>query len=151
MEEVATYRVYNKCQFYIGVKDANRQPIAIAPGDFAIMTARDIAHTENSCTNEKFFAKKMLVPYDENGKEVSISMIGNGNMKEDDRPHLSREEVEVVLKGNIKKLESYLNGITDPAEIYQIVEIAKEMDLSASKLKLLAQKSPNADLLSMYN
>ena len=151
MEEVTTYRVYNKCKFHIGVKDANNQPISIAPGDFAIMSARDIAHTENLCTHDKFFAKKMLVPYDEKGNEVAISLIGSGTMKEDNQPHLSREEVEAVLKGSAKKLEAYLNSLDDPAEIYQIIEIAKEMDLNASKLKLLAAKSPDADLLSVYN
>lgn len=115
------------------------------------MSARDIARTENQCTNEKFFAKRMLIPYDEKGNEVALSMIGKGNIKEDEHPHLSREEVEAILKGSAKKLESYLNGVDDPSEIYQVIEIAKEMDLSASKLKLLAAKSPNSDLLSVYN
>ena len=103
MEEVKTFRVYNRCNFDIGIKNSFNQDISIAPGDFAIMNARDIAHAENLCTHEKYFAKRMLVPCDENDNEVELSMVGR-NMKKDDAPHLSNDEIETMLKGNIKKM-----------------------------------------------
>jgi len=150
MEEFTTYRVYNKCKYMIGIKDAQNQSVTISPGDFAILNARDIVHAENLCTEDKYFAKKMLVPYDEDDNEVSIAHIGKGRLKEDSHPHITDEEIETILKGNIKKMEQFLKDVNDPAEVFHIVEMAKSMDLTAGKLKVLAAKCPSADLLSQY-
>lgn len=86
------FRVVNKCKYDIGVKLANGQSIAIKAGSFQLMTADDITFTESICTVNKFFAKRMLVPYDGNGNEVSLEAMGM-YIDKDDNPHLSDDEV----------------------------------------------------------
>jgi len=140
------YRVKNTCRYDIGVKTVNGANMLIAAGSFQMLTADDIAYIESICTENKFFSKRMLVPYDAQGNEVTLESLGM-YVSEDTVEHLNTETIEAMLKQSAKKVEAWLAEINDPAELDAIVSVAKGMDLPASKLKLITAKVPYNDIL----
>lgn len=140
------YRVKNMCRYDIGVRLTNGLSIMIAAGSFQMMTADDIAYVESICTVNKFFSQRMLVPYDSNGNEVPLDKLGM-YVAEETVHHLDDAEIIAMLKQSPKKIEAWLADIDDPAELGAISAVAKTMDLTASKLKVINAKMPYNDIL----
>jgi hypothetical protein len=140
------YRVKNMCRYDIGVRLTNGLSIMIAAGSFQMMTADDIAYVESICTVNKFFSQRMLVPYDSNGNEVPLDKLGM-YVAEDTTQHLDDADIIAMLKQSPKKIEAWLADINDPAELGAISAVAKTMDLTASKLKVINAKMPYNDIL----
>lgn len=141
MNEIS-YRVYNRCKHAIGVKLMNGVHVNIKPGSFRLLTASDILYIESVCGSIKFFAQKMLVPYDAENKIVALENIG---LYEDPDvvKHMTDDEITAMLKKSQAQVKAWLSDITDPAELHAIYLVAKTMDISASKLRLLNEKMPN--------
>jgi hypothetical protein len=55
--------------------------------------------------------------------------------------------ITTMLKQSPKKIEAWLADINDPAELDAISAVAKTMDLTASKLKVINAKMPHNDIL----
>lgn len=140
------YRVKNMCRYDIGVKLTNGLSLLIAAGSFQMMTADDIAYVESICTVNKFFSQRMLIPYDSQGNEVPLDKLGM-YVEEDAVQHMNDEAIVAMLKQSPKKIEAWLADITDPAELGAISAVAKTMDLTASKLKVINAKMPYNDIL----
>ena len=140
------YRVKNMCRHDIGVKTVNGLSLMIAAGSFQMMTADDIAYVESICTVNKFFSKRMLVPYDNMGNEVPLDKLGM-YIAEDEVQHMDDATIMNMLKQTPKKIEAWLSEIDDPAELDAISTVAKTMDLTASKLKVINAKMPHNDIL----
>ena len=140
------YRVKNMCRYDIGVKLTNGLSLLIAAGSFQMMTADDIAYVESICTVNKFFSQRMLIPYDSQGNEVPLDKLGM-YVEEDAVQHMNDETIVAMLKQSPKKIEAWLADITDPAELGAISAVAKTMDLTASKLKVINAKMPYNDIL----
>ena len=143
----ARYRVYNRCNHAIGVYVNNgQQSLNIRPNSFAVLSVNDILYIESICNHKKFFSGKMLVPVDDNGKDLSLEDIG-GFTDEGTAVHHNVKEIETNLKKPFNAFKSWINKIEDPVELHEIWEVGKKMDLPASKLKILNAKMPNRDLL----
>jgi hypothetical protein len=140
------YRVKNMCRYDIGVQTTNGLRLMIAAGSFQLMTADDIAYVESICTVNKFFSKRMLVPYDSMGNEVPLDKLGM-YVSEDEIQHMDDTTITTMLKQSPKKIEAWLADINDPAELDAISAVAKTMDLTASKLKVINAKMPHNDIL----
>ena len=143
----ARYRVYNRCNHAIGVYVNNgQQSLNIKPGSFAVLSVNDILYIESICNRKKFFSAKMLVPVDDSGKDLTLEAIG-GFTDESTNVHHSASEIETNLKKSLNSFKSWINNIDDPVELHEIWEVGKDMDLPASKLKILNAKMPNRNLL----
>ena len=142
------YRVYNRCKHDIGVMKQNGIGVNIKAGGFQMLSANDIAFIESNCANVKYFSQKMLVPVDDDGNDVPLRQV---HIPEYDEAfvHMNDAEITAALKGSLKKIEEWLNNIDDPAELHAIYKVAQELDLPASKLKLLSSKMPNKDWLDL--
>lgn len=140
------YRVYNECIYDIGVKLMSGIDVVIKPYSFQLLTVNDILYIESICATRKFFGEKMLVAKDMSGKVVPFEELGLIESDSDNK-HYSKEEIEAALKQTAKKIEAWIENITEPSELHAIIEVAKEMDLSASKLKILTAKVPDAEIL----
>ena len=141
------YRVYNRCNHDIGVYVSNgQQSLNIKTGSFAVLSVNDILYIESICNKKKFFSAKMLVPVDDTGKDLTLEDIG-GFTDESAGIHYDSDEIMLNLKKPFNAVKAWLAKIDDPVEIHAIWEVGKEMDLPASKLKLLQTKMPNKDLL----
>lgn len=140
------YRVLNKCKYSIGVQMMNGIAVNIKPGSFQMLTGSDILYIESICGSEKFFSQKMLVPVDNAGNPVPLESLG---MPEDpDVPkHMTDDEIVAMLKQPVKKLEAWLENISDPAELHAIYMVAKDADVTKAKLQVLSNKMPDKDWL----
>ena len=140
-------RVLNKTKFDIGVTLLSGQQIIIRHNSFQLMTPDDIMYVESLCTKKKPFSQRMLVPVDSDGKELTLDQIGL--YPDDSHPvYMDDDEIKAALKQTNKKIEAWLEAIEDPAQLYAIAEVAKSMDLPASKLTIIAKKVPTQDFLA---
>lgn len=139
------YRVYNRCKYDIGVNLLSGQQANIAAGNFIILTVNDILYIEG-LSKRKVFSAKMLVPVDESNKEVALEDLG-GYPDAYATPHLSDEEIVDKLNKSAKTISAWLDTIEQPEELHAVYKVAKELDLPASKLKVLQAKMPTKDML----
>ena len=140
------FRVYNRCNYDIGVTLSSNQKPNIRKGSFLPLSVDDILYIESIARGRKPFSSKMLVAVGPDGKDLTLEDLG-GYTDTYSEKHFSEEEISTNLKKPFKAVESWLNKIDDPIELHAIVEVARELDLPGSKLKLLKAKVPNADLL----
>ena len=149
MDSTTSFRVFNKCKYDIGVVLQSGRDVNIAAGGFIRLSVDDILNIENACRNRKYFSAKMLVPVDNNGKELTLEDLDSFTdaYTKENQLHLSDEEIEAWLKKPYKAFESWLKKIDDPSELHAVIEVANKIDLPGSKLKLLQARVPNVDLL----
>ena len=139
------YRVYNRCKYDIGVNLLSGQQANIVAGSFIVLTVNDILHIEDT-SKRRIFSAKMLVPVDDNNKDVALEDLG-GYPDVYAEPHLNDEEIREKLSKAAKSVSAWLDTINEPEELHAIFEVAKGMDLPASKLKVLQAKMPTKDML----
>lgn len=139
------YRVYNRAIYDVGVRLVNGVEFNIKSGSFQLMTMNDILYIESMCPNSKFFTKKILVPVDDSNKEIELNDIGL--VYDESNGHLTEDEISAALKLPVKKMEAWLNEITDQVELHAIYEVAINLDLPLNKIKILSKKMPNKDWL----
>lgn len=140
-------RVYNRCNYDIGVTLTSGQKPNIRKDSFLPLSVDDILYIESISGNFLPFSSRKLVAVSQDGKELTLEDIG-GYTNTYAEQHASEDEIMANLKKPYKTVESWLNKITDPIELHAISEVAIKMDLPGSKLKLIQAKMPNVDLLS---
>lgn len=138
------FRVYNTCKYDIGVKMQDGRQYNIRPGTFILLDANDIAMIENQCRQDKFFAKGMLVA--KTDKDEPVDTMQEFRIMEEEG-HNDEDTIKAKLSQPVKKIEAWLETVTDQAELYAIWDTAKTMDLPSSKLKLLNSKIPDRNWL----
>lgn len=143
------YRVYNRCNYDIGVTLTTGLTTNIRSGSFAVLSANDILYIESICNRKKFFSAKMLVPVDDNGKDLTLEDVGGftDTYTEESSKHYNADEITEYLNKPYKSFKAWIDKIEDPVELHAIWEVGKELDLPASKVKVLQAKMPNRDLL----
>ena len=139
------FRVFNRCKYDIGVNLMSGQQPNIKAGSFVMLSVNDILYIE-STSKRKIFSAKMLVAVDENGKDVELEELG-GFPDPYSLPHLNDEEIVDKLSKSAKVIAAWLKDIEEPEELHAIFEVAKTLDLPASKLKVIQAKMPSKDVL----
>ena len=139
------FRVFNRCKYDIGVNLMSGQQPNIKAGSFIMLSVNDILYIE-STSKRKIFSAKMLVAVDENNNDVSLDELG-GYPDEYTTPHLNDEEIVDRLSKSAKSISAWLQEVEEPEELHAIFEVAKTMDLPASKLKVIQAKMPTKDVL----
>ena len=143
------FRVFNVCPYDIGVTFMNGSSTNIAAGKFIKLTVDDILHIEGSCNRRKFFSAGMLVIKTDDGKQLTLEDLDwyTDTATVENQKHYSDQEIETMLRKPYKAFENWLKKVDDNSELFAISEVAKKIDLPASKLKLLQTKLPNINLL----
>ena len=132
-------RVYNDRPYDIGVILLNGQNINIKSGSFTMLSEDDIAFIESQCLyNKKLFGTgklRMDKVTEEKADEIGI-------VKSEENFHISIDEIEKKLLGNIANMKKWLATIEDKSYLFEIYTIAKALDLSTSKMKALKELLP---------
>ena len=145
MDTNSMLQVYNTANFDVGVTLASTQQRVIRHGSFLPMSIDDILYIESNCHARPFSSKRFVIK-DRNNKEYTLEDLG-GYTDPSVTQHFDADEIAANLSKNAKHIAAWLKEIDDPVELDAIGEIAKQMDLPGSKLKLVQAKVPNKDLL----
>lgn len=127
-------KVWNKNKHRVGARYMNGMEVVFEPGSCREVPEEEVLYWS---TSTGLFKKKHLY-FDE---KVQPEVVENLHMDGEIEPFKSDDEVKELLKGNFKKLESYLDNITEAHEKARFVEVAKSMDLTASKIRLIEEKT----------
>lgn len=147
MDGNKTFRVFNKCNFDVGITlMSGVQPI-IRKGSFLSLTVNDILYLESIATVRKPFSSNMFEIRGDDDKIRTLEDIG-GYTDTFSEKHYIKDEIISNLKKPVKQVEKWIEGITDPVELHGIFEVATEMDLPNSKMKVLREKAPNSDVFN---
>lgn len=138
MEE-KRFKVYNYNRFPVGVKLENGHEQTVAPGSFIKMTQDDIDYLS---TISRVFSGGYLRVEAEKEDEVLDQI---GIVKEDNPNFMSDAEIKKKLAMSAAKISAWLADIDDKLFLSRVFETAKEMDIAASKMKIIAAKVPNLD------
>lgn len=146
MDGNKTFRVYNKCNYDIGITLMSGQAPVIKNGSFLVLTVNDILFIESTARRRRPFSSGELVPVNDEGKPMSLQDLG-GYEDPNVVKHYTDEEITANLKKSVKNIEAWLETIDDPAEMHAVCVVAEQMDLPASKMKVIQKFVPNIDLL----
>ena len=117
--------------------------INIKPGSFAMLTEDDIAYLESICAyNKKPFATKRLEIETSHKDEIEESL---GIVKAKEGLVESDDEIIKKLKGSTSSMQKWIDTVKDPVLLYNIIELAKPLDLPASKTRILQEVVPGAE------
>lgn len=123
------YKVFNNNRFNVGIRfenEANRE-ILIKPNSFVLMSEDDILYVD---TVSKLFSKGILYVEDED------LMVKMGYMEKNPNT-ISEDEIRKILKMPNNKMKEALSKIDAKHAIDKVIAVAKESDLTESKLKII--------------
>lgn len=146
----ALIRVVNTTRYPIGFKMLNGGERSIRPGGFTMLSKDEIENIDTQCRADKrYFATGRLViaQTDMDTKEELEKVLGVG--EDDVEKFMDKSEIESKLKkSNASVLRKWISGIKSPDILFEVAEMAKEMDLPASKVAVIQEYIPYADLVN---
>lgn len=136
-------RLMNPQKFNVGIITIDKPyGINIAPGAFTIVTKDDLDYL---MATSGLIRDGILRVQGEMQEEVLQSI---GVEKEDNANFMDEEEIKRKLSGNANQLRKWLeSGDIKPFVMEKIADIAKEMNLSMNKIKVLQEKMPEYDFM----
>ena len=147
MDGMKMFRVFNRSNYDIGITLTSGQQPIIRKGSFLPMTVNDILYLESIARGKKTpFSSGELVAVSDDGKDMKLEDLG-GYTDTYSQKHSDENEIAATLKKSVKQVESWLDEIDDPVELFAIAKIAKKMDLPNSKMKLIKDRVPDIDML----
>ena len=126
-----SYKVINDNPFNVGIKfenESNRE-INIRGKSFVMLSENDILYVDSV---SKLFRSGVLTTDNE---EIMIKM----GYVEKNANAITQEEIEKLFKLSAAKLKPELEKITAKHAIDKIVEVAKQSDLSTSRLNVVKE------------
>ena len=136
-------RLRNPQTFNVGIITIDKPyGLNIAPGSFTIVTKDDIDFLMATST---ILQKGVLRIEGEEKKEVLESM---GVKEEDNANFMSDEDIKKKLSMNANQLKKWLNSDEiEPYVLDKIANIAKDMNLSMSKIQVIQDRIPDFEFL----
>lgn len=132
-------RVYNPNKFDVGIRLLNGTEQNVRHGSFTMLTQDDIDYIASI---SKVFSKAYLRV--ETAEEPEV--LENLGINKDEEPNFMDDiDIKKKLALSVNKLGAWLDTIEDKVLLHRIADIAKENDIPASKMKLIAAKVPEVD------
>lgn len=135
-------RVINPQKFDVGVITQDK-PIGmnIKAGGFIMLTQDDIDYIMSIST---LFQRGFLRIEETKAAEIMESVGIDVNT---DPNFIDDEDIRKKLNGAAKNIEKWLNDIHEEYILDRIFDVAKDMNLNMSKIKVLQAKMPNKNFL----
>ena len=141
MNNEKTVRIYNPQKFAVGITTLDKPfGFAIKPGSFAIISEQDVDYL-GSISN---IFRRGVLRLDEDHNDL---LLGIGINVVNDPNYCDEADIRKHLSGTAKALGEWLKEIHEGYILDKIFDIAKDMNLPASKIKVLSAKMPNRNLL----
>ncbi len=139
-------RVYNPQKFDIGVATQDK-PIGmnIKAGSFIMQTQDEIDYITSI---SRLFQRGLLRIEEKKAAEVMESIGIDVNT---DPNFIDDEDIKKKLSCTAKTIEKWLNEIEEPYILDRIFDVAKDMNLNMSKIRVLQAKMPDKDFLHEDN
>lgn len=135
-------KVYNPTQHDVGVYllDNPLNGRNIRPGAFLFMTEADV---EMLLATTKLFSDGHLKV-----EEKAEQLLADNGIELQDNPNLmSDEEIKKKLSMSAKKIGEWLDGVEADHVLDHIYQVAMNMDLPKTKLKVLRSKMPDREFI----
>ena len=135
-------KVINPQKFDVGVKLLSMPlGINIKAKSFALVTEEDVNYIASI---SDVFTRGLLKLEEEKTEMLQAVGVDPTN----NIAYIPDEEIKKKLSGSAKKLEEWLDGITEEYALDRIYDIAKDMDLNLNKVKILQGRMPNKDFMN---
>ena len=118
-------RVTNPNKFLVGLRLMDNREMVVHPGSFVILDANNISYLNNMCT---LFRKGVLIVEDNEINEF---------LGLDKSYNVSDEEIKDILKKSANIIKIKMEALSEKHILDRFVNIAKDLDLPASKLKVI--------------
>lgn len=132
-------KVYNRAKFDVGVRTITGFEYNIRPGSFIPLEVMDV---EKLAAETKLFSSGIL-RVDENHREIEPDI---GVIAEDNPNFMTDDDMHKILekKGAVgtKELKALLEEAKTPFLKQRIFDMAKDLDLPASKMKIIEEAIP---------
>lgn len=132
-------RVNNVTPYAIGLKSQSGIEYNIRPHAFVVMHRDDIEYNM-AIAPSLFQSPARLIVEDQDLNDIM-------GIVPAEETACDKEEIDKILKGSAAKIEAWLNEHNQPHVIESVYTAAKEMDLPASKIKVLQKFMPNRDIV----
>ena len=136
-------RLVNPQKFSVGIVTVDKPyGVNIAPGTFTIISQDDLDYLMSTCM---LLQDGILRVEGEKQAEVLETL---GVQKENNANFMSDEDIRKKLSGNANQLRKWLESEEiKPYVLEKIADIAKEMNLSINKIKVLQEKMPDYEFI----
>ena len=135
-------KVIHPQKFDVGVKLLSMPlGINIKAKSFALVTEEDVNYIASI---SDVFTRGLLKLEEEKTEMLQAVGVDPTN----NIAYIPDEEIKKKLSGSAKKLEEWLDGITEEYALDRIYDIAKDMDLNLNKVKILQGRMPNKDFMN---
>lgn len=128
-------RLVNQTRYDIGVRLMNGVERAIRAGSFTLVSKDDVEYLYSIAPSLFNRPSQLLVQ-----EEETISELGIADSVAE--ATVNKEQMRKILTGKVALLKEWLDEERAPFELEIMAEVAKEIDLPASKMALLNKKLP---------
>ena len=133
-------KIINDRRYDIGIRLPNNTERVIKSGGYTLLT-RDELEFVISLAPGLFNGEKQL-RLEERPVALELGLIKDENM-----PLFNEAEIKKQLSARLSVMKAWLDGITEPYLLSEVFDVAKKMDLPASKLQALQEKFPDRALI----
>jgi len=132
----------NPNKFDVGIITPDKpNGINIRPGSFALVTQYELDYLNSICD----LLTTGVLRVDDQNKEAMEKL---GIDQENDPHFIKDEEIRKRLGGTAKKVREWLATIEEDHILDRICDVAKTMNLSVDKIKILQERAPHRDFLN---
>ncbi len=134
-------KVYNPQKFDVGVALLDKPlGINIKAGSFVKMTEDDVSYITSIST---LFQRGIL-----RVEEASEDIVASAGIDAKTDPNfIDDEDIRKKLNLSAKKIEEWLDTVTEEYVLDRIYDVAKDMNLNVSKIKVLQEKMPERNFM----
>ncbi len=142
-------KLVNPQKFDVGVRTQDRpMGMNIKAGSFVLVSKDDISYI-SSISNVIQRGLLRFENLSEDKEDTAHEMAVSLGIDTENDPHFADdEEIKKHLALSAKKMEEWLDKITEPFVLDRVYQVAMAQDnLTATKLKILKSKMPNKDFI----
>lgn len=134
------YRVYNDRQYNIGLLLPNGTERVVSPGAYTLMTKEEIEHMTGIAPG--LFAGEKQLRLEDRKLAVELGFVLSEDVAVFDAAFIRKQ-----LGFGAAKVKAWLETVTEPYLLEEVLAVVRTMDLPASKLQVIQERVPGQALI----